>query len=206
MSGERVWVTSDTHFGHEGIIKHCNRPFENVKEMDEYIIEKWNSMIHRHDHVYIVGDFAFNNHSKYISALKGKKHLIVGSHDSMSSSCLSRFVTVSEQKQIKYKGRYYILSHCPLRTWEGAQKGNVQLFGHCHNRMKTYNLSFDIGMDTNNYLPYNMEDIKKIVDEREKVMKSQHRIIVDSRGDKQYFQDDIKYLEFLLNKGAKNVF
>ena len=197
---ENVWVTADTHLGHESILKHCNRPFKNVQEMDDFIIEKWNSKISKQDHVYIVGDFAFNNHAKYLGALKGRKHLIVGSHDSMSSDCLKRFVTVSEQKQIKYQGRFFILSHCPLRTWESCFRGNVHLFGHCHNRMKTYNLSFDIGVDANNYIPFNMNDVIDMVNSREKEMEINHRIITGEDGKKQYFQDDVKYLEFLMEK------
>lgn len=199
MSGERVWVTSDTHFGHESIIKYCNRPFKTIQEMDEYIIEKWNSMIQKQDHVYIIGDFAFNNHMKYIDALKGRKHLILGNHDSMSAECYKRFVTVSEQKQIKYQNHYFVLSHCPLRNWTNSYRGTTCLFGHVHGRIKTYNLSFDIGMDTHNYIPYNMDEIIKMVNDREKEMKKNHRIVEES-GKKTYYQDDVKYLEFIIEK------
>lgn len=198
-----VWVTSDLHFGHEAILNHCNRPFNTIKEMDEYLIEQWNNLIDKQDHVYIVGDFAFNNHMKYIEALKGRKHLIVGNHDSMNSECLKRFVTVSEQKQIKYSNRFFVLSHCALRTWNDCQRGNIQLFGHTHGRMDTYNLSFDIGVDTNNYKPYNLDEIMKKVREREEEMIKSHRIIIGKDGKKQYFQDDVKYLEFIIEKMKK---
>ena len=29
-----VWFTSDTHFGHENIIRYCGRPFCNAEEMN----------------------------------------------------------------------------------------------------------------------------------------------------------------------------
>ena len=204
MSGERVWVTADTHFGHESIIKHCNRPFKTIQEMDEYIIEKWNSMIEKYDHVYILGDFAFNNHLKYINALKGRKHLILGNHDSMSAECLKRFVTVSEEKQIKYQNRYFILSHCPFRNWTNSYRGSAHLFGHVHGRIKTYNLSFDIGMDTHSYIPYNMDEVMKMLKDREEMMEKQHRIVADESGKKTYYQDDVKYLEFIIEKLRKS--
>ena len=195
-----VWVTADLHFGHEAILNHCNRPFQNVEEMDEFLIERWNSLISKQEHVYIVGDFAFKDHAKYLNALNGRKHLIVGSHDAMNHECLSRFISVSTLKQIKYQNKFFVLSHCPLRTWNDCQRGNVHLFGHCHGRTKTYNLSFDIGVDTNNYLPYNMEEVMSNVRQREKEMEKVHRIIVNKDGTKQYYQDDVKYLEFLIEK------
>lgn len=37
-----TFFTSDIHFSDERIMKLCDRPFSNVKEMDEYIVDKWN--------------------------------------------------------------------------------------------------------------------------------------------------------------------
>ena len=38
MDGSKVWFTSDTHFSHANIIRFCKRPFADVEEMNEYII------------------------------------------------------------------------------------------------------------------------------------------------------------------------
>ena len=203
MSNERVWITADTHFQHEGVIKHCNRPFKSVQEMNEQLIKNWNELVDKKDHVYILGDFAFKDHLKFIMALKGRKHLIIGSHDGMSAEVLKHFVTVNEMKQIKYKGRYFCLTHCPMRTWEDCFRGNVHLHGHCHGRLISYNLSFDVGVDTHNYKPYNMDEILEIVKKREIEMIKSHRIL-EVDGKRQYYQDDVRYLEYLLKLKIKN--
>jgi calcineurin-like phosphoesterase family protein len=49
---ENIWIISDTHFGHNNIINYCDRPFSNVKEMNEAIIDNWNSVVKQNDLVY----------------------------------------------------------------------------------------------------------------------------------------------------------
>lgn len=56
-----IYFTSDLHFNHENIIKYCNRPFKNIDDMDNYLINYWNKIIRTKDIVYILGDFAFGN-------------------------------------------------------------------------------------------------------------------------------------------------
>ena len=44
-SPDHTFFTSDTHFGHANIIRLCNRPFQNVEEMNEVLIENWNKVV-----------------------------------------------------------------------------------------------------------------------------------------------------------------
>ena len=80
-----IFFTSDLHFGHEGIIRMCNRPFQTLEEMDETLIKNWNSLAKPKDKVYVLGDF-FMYYKKpklreILNRLNGTKILIKGNHD-----------------------------------------------------------------------------------------------------------------------------
>lgn len=56
---DKVFFTSDTHFGHSNIIKYCNRPFKDKDEMNETLISNWNKVVPEDGIVIHCGDFAF---------------------------------------------------------------------------------------------------------------------------------------------------
>jgi len=72
------FYVSDTHFGHEAILRYCNPPFASVSEMDEHLIERWNAAVGDNDIVFHLGDFALDD-ADYVRSifdrLKGRKYL-----------------------------------------------------------------------------------------------------------------------------------
>ena len=79
-----IFFTSDTHFGHTNIMKYCKRPFETVEEMDQTIIDNWNSVVRPEDIVFHLGDFGFCGSLRLreiVDQLNGKIYLITGNHD-----------------------------------------------------------------------------------------------------------------------------
>jgi calcineurin-like phosphoesterase family protein len=84
----RIWLTSDSHFNHANIIGYANRPFVNVEDMNEAIIDGWNSLVKPQDHVYHLGDVTMDRNGSQrqgfiqtIKRLRGHKRLILGNHD-----------------------------------------------------------------------------------------------------------------------------
>ena len=51
-----IYFTSDQHLGHPAIISMQNRPFQDVEDMNRTIINNYNSVVHKDDVVYILGD------------------------------------------------------------------------------------------------------------------------------------------------------
>ena len=79
MGGEvdsMIYFTSDLHFYHKNVIKHANRPYSDVDEMNERLISNWNKKVKEEDDIYILGDFTMKGAEYATDVLKrlnGKK-------------------------------------------------------------------------------------------------------------------------------------
>ncbi|MCM1542711.1 MAG: hydrolase [Blautia sp.] len=167
-----IYFTADLHFCHEKIIKHAQRPFLNVEEMNKTLIRKWNNKISYDDEVYILGDLTMKGAgiaSEILSSLSGRKYLIKGNHDQFVDSPdfeRSLFVDVQDYMEITYLNTKFILFHYPIVEWNGFYKGAIALHGHQHNH-KDYNIEnrkmgirkFDVGVDANSMMPVSAEEI-----------------------------------------------
>jgi len=80
------FYTADTHIGHKRILELCDRPFDNVEEMNEAIIDNINAVANEDDHLFVVGDALMgklDDSLALVERIKPHTHLIVGNHDRM---------------------------------------------------------------------------------------------------------------------------
>ena len=164
-----LYFTSDLHFGHKNIIDYCKRPFSDVNEMNQFIIDEWNKKVTDMDVVYLLGDISFASVNKTIelhNQLNGTIHLIVGNHDKhllKSDKFKSRFANVCNYHEFEHNGITICLSHYPMTNWYNQRKGGWMLHGHTHGTMKHVvtagNKIMDVGYDTGHFL-YSYADIE----------------------------------------------
>lgn len=99
MSKGNVFLISDTHFNHGNILTFKDengnplRVFNDVIEMNEVMVERWNARVQPKDKVYHLGDIAIGK--KGLSLLErcnGTKVLIKGNHDCLceKTQCLTQ--------------------------------------------------------------------------------------------------------------------
>ena len=175
---KHLFFTSDTHFDHTNIIKFCNRPYETVDEMNNDLVERWNSKVTSDDTVFHLGDFCFAGSAEWKNwrnKLNGNIILIRGNHDrKMSKSMETLFDGVYSQLQLKIDGQDVYLNHYPFLTYAGCWRTNPtwQLFGHVHSGMLSsegkdmsrlemlFPYQYDVGVDNNNFTPISWEDVK----------------------------------------------
>ena len=150
-----IFFTADTHFFHDNIRKHTNRPWSTCEEMDAALIKNWNNVVGKKDLVYICGDFAWKHHCHYIMALNGSKILILGNHDKMSQDVLRNFTEVHPILRRIIYGKDITMCHYCMTTWASSCHGSWCLYGHSHGRIKEFDDSYkmDVGVDVWNYTP-----------------------------------------------------
>lgn len=167
-----IYFTSDLHLNHFNIIKYCNRPFENVKEMNEALIDNWNSIVTDEDTVYVLGDFILGPADEVPTLLKrlnGTIILVRGNHDTRSKLAIYEKlgVEIKDIAYIPYKGRYFICCHFPIANEEFIRmviEDNsevVALYGHVHDVAQPgyVNGTYHVGVDTNGFKPISIETI-----------------------------------------------
>ena len=65
-----IWFTSDTHFGHENVLKFTDRPWETIWQMNDAIVDNINGRVAVDDELYILGDFSFKMTAQDAYALR----------------------------------------------------------------------------------------------------------------------------------------
>ncbi len=168
-----IHISADFHLSHNNIIKYCNRPFSSVGEMNQTIIKNINDVVKPDDVLYHLGDFTMTDNyaiiSEFAKEIRCKKVFILGNHDKRKNLDKLKEDGIIEAWYdtygLMYKNCYIWLSHYAHRTWDQSHRGSWHLYGHTHNKMPSYGLSFDAGVDSNNYKPYSFDDIEKKIKE-----------------------------------------
>lgn len=163
------FVTSDTHFFHEsllGMSQFAPRPFKNVAEMNQTIIDSWNEKVGKDDLVYHLGDIAlyfikpqrdaYQAIFEVLNQLHGHLILIKGNHDSRalfkylqsknySFNGLPKFQFHDVGVLLKYDHRQYYLTHYPMML--GIAPQIINLHGHIHHYSVPIKENINVGID-----------------------------------------------------------
>lgn len=166
----KIFVVSDTHFGHSNILNFMDKDghrfrgslFSSVQEMNETMVENWNSVVSDQDIVYHMGDVYFGNPKdaeKYISRLNGRKRLLLGNHDDGKCAVL--------QKHFQKIGLWrmfpefnVLLTHVPVHeSTLNEKKSRFNLHGHIHQNDSPSPLHINCCVEKHGYTPVELESL-----------------------------------------------
>lgn len=169
---QNVFFIGDTHFGHKDILKYeanhrqyreigSSRPFRDIDEHDEYLVQEWNKVVGDKDIVYVMGDFCFGRSNISIAGcLAGRKRLIMGNHD-----------VYPAQEYLKYFERLYgvlfykkyLLSHIPVHPNHARSVINIHgnLHSHTVDHASITNLLYiNVSCEKVGMRPISLEDLE----------------------------------------------
>ena len=160
-----IFIVSDTHFGHSNILKFTDsntgnkvRPeFSCVEEMNEVMVDRWNSIVRDEDIVYHLGDVYFGDGHKVLSRLKGRKRLILGNHDNGKASYLQNYF----QKILMWRmfpDFNCVLTHVPIHE-SGMYSVTYNLHGHIHQNASPTDRHINCSVEVQNYTPRCIEEL-----------------------------------------------
>lgn len=158
----------DTHFGHQGCCEFLNhegtgkmRPFETSEEMDEAIIERWNSVVMPKDRVYVLGDVAIKRRNiQTIARCSGRKVLIRGNHDIFNMSDYATYFDDIRGVHVM-PNHDAILSHVPLHP-DSVTRFKLNIHAHLHDGKINDPRYFCASVEHINYTPISWEEIKEL--------------------------------------------
>lgn len=177
-----IWFSSDLHLDHANIIKFCDRPFQDVVEMNNKLRDWHNTFVKPEDHWYNLGDVTLRRGGRvdqewFINEMKrwhGHKRLILGNHDHLPIK------TYIEAGFEKIYGTWrgidgILLSHIPVHP-SSMGTGIANVHGHIHNNQSgafppvmiidrvtqkiTYRPYVNICVEVTNYHPITLEQVK----------------------------------------------
>jgi calcineurin-like phosphoesterase family protein len=196
---QQLFFTSDTHYSHKNICRATTewkdaddktRDFKSLNHMNDTIVNNINKRVGEDDILFHLGDWSFGGFEK-IQELRDRIickniYIITGNHDHFlrdNKDEVQKYFTkifppyleleVIKQAVIKNtpnKKYNFVLSHYPIVSWNGMNKGYMHIHGHTHlpNNLKLMpGRGIDCGLDGNlNFCPYVLEEIVKLIGER----------------------------------------
>ncbi len=156
------YFTADEHYGHDEIIIHCNRPYENTQRMVRDIIKRHNEVVKDGDTVYHIGDFSMAGPDRVtyvehlVKRLNGLHVLILGNHDRVApfNYVDVGFRSVHTALELTIDGHYVVLAHDPS-IWNVLPNDRIFLCGHVHNLFRSMpeKRVINVGVDVWNFTP-----------------------------------------------------
>lgn len=133
-TGQRIWVITDTHFGHNKLVKDGlrNENFENS------ILRNCTRDIEAKDVVIHLGDVSFYNDMKWnteflVCCASYRNILIRGNHDRKTLQWYYErgWCAVMDQMVLEIYGERILFSHCPVYK-EINPDFSINIHGHLH--------------------------------------------------------------------------
>lgn len=173
MSKE-IWISSDLHLFHSNILKFTDddgklirgKKFDDVQQMNDYILEMHNSVVKPGDKYYCLGDVFIGDRDEFKQLwprFNGKKNLITGNHDDIKFLANGGFFSkIYESRDLREMG--LLLTHRPAhesQLWDFKRELPMKnIHGHIHQRFVEGDSWQNVCVEVIDYKPVNIEELR----------------------------------------------
>ena len=136
------FAIGDTHFSHTSTwAKHRSsanpelpmRPFTSNEEMDEYMIQRWNSVVGYNDIVYHLGDVAMSTKGlECVKRLNGRKRLVMGNHEHAKNKFYYECGFEELYGVAVFIKNQFVMTHVPVHPCSIEHRWKRNVHGHMH--------------------------------------------------------------------------
>ncbi|WP_161596586.1 metallophosphoesterase [Salinigranum halophilum] len=165
------YLISDLHLEHANIIDYCDRPFTDVEEMNEALVDNWNQTVDEDDEVIFVGDLALTRGEdqvcEWIARLNGRLVFIRGNHDSLRDGIDG--LGAHEWYVLSHGDWRFLCTHWPEKVpqdWDGWV-----VHGHHHDNhpdqfpfIDPENQRVNVSVELLEYTPLNIDLLTNYID------------------------------------------
>lgn len=160
-----VWVISDTHWGHDNIIRFCKRP----ENHDRLMMDNWYNTVEPNDVILHLGDVGLRGPKgeklqEEFKHLPGHKYLVRGNHDTKPDEfyeSLGFKAVMPHVQMVVPDGPIISLTHYPME--KGMSREVINIHGHIHNNGYDKGTpEFDyrnVSVEVMDYKPVKLRDI-----------------------------------------------
>lgn len=175
-----IWISSDLHLSHANILTFIDyqgqkvREFDDVKQMNDHLLERHNSVVKPGDLWYNLGDVFFGDKDEFKSLwpkFHGKKRLIVGNHDDIPFLSSGGFFSKVQMWRV-FSEFGITMSHVPLHE-SSLYRGKdntapmLNVHGHIHRLSSPTRIHYNVSVEAlDDYTPIHIEDLAVISKER----------------------------------------
>lgn len=176
---DNIYISSDLHINHEAVITY-GRKFNNVDEMNDYIISHINSKVNENDMLILLGDTMMVNkdYQSFLDSLICKNIVLLnGNHCNPGKIMELPILYHGYYLELNIDKRIICMSHYPMFNWNYQDDGAFHLHGHLHGdesdivkEIHKYK-SMDVGIDAyynlyGEYGIFSYEQIKELLKDK----------------------------------------
>lgn len=171
-----TFLIANCQFGRGGVIRTNKRPFGNVQDMNEEMVQRWNAVVSPNDIVFHLGNFAWDptTAEEMFDSLNFKQLLLVPGEFDQSVFELQQMGSLPNNVRIinrigEQPGLNATMAYWPLLEWPMKTKGHYLFYGYWGNKYKPDHKKKMINMACEfwNYTPQDIHALMRLFEDED---------------------------------------